>query len=372
MPNAQELIDVARTAIQGQGDEAADFIRGSDYESLVGATAVLYNREGRRDDDLFNATKFHTAEGTDLTELVKRRFGVDRYLDARGVGVATLERPTSAAGAGTVWAGTRIVVVGGSPKFYRVSENTPVAAGALSAEVPIEAVSVGPGSLISQTNGLRIDDSLWDSTWTVAKIACTDGTRFEPAPDLIARVRRGRRDSRVGHVKKIEAVCKSVGADKVVLFRSDFGGTLADGGLNVCYVGDAGYSSSPALVKACTLALRSVRVLGDHLQVLQMSRGDLSVSVDVYLRDIPQVFDTARLEQIHRSAITQYLGGTTGGFTFSKMGIAGAIIRNTEEVQNVAVVTPAADVGVLAAGAFPAVLQRYVVSDIAIRYRGPL
>ncbi len=369
---SDELIDVAKKAIQGSADSAADLTRGSDYESLVGPTAVIYTRQERRDIDLFNATKFHTAQGEDLTELVRLRFGVDRYLDTRGTGQVSIARPTAAAGEGWVWAGTRIAIIGSEPKYYRTLTDTFVAAGDTTAPLDIEAVLIGPGSKADQSAGCRVDDTLWDTTWTVSSLTCTDGTTFESAPDLIARVRQGRHDARVGHSKKIETVCKEAGAANVVLFRSDFGGEALDGGLNVCYVGDIGYSSSPTMVKACFLALRSARVLGDHMQVLQMAPVALNVSCDVYLRDQPYNLDTLRLEQIHRSSIVQYLGGKTGGFTFSLAGIRGAIIRNTPEVQDVVLVTPAADVGILIDGAFPEVLSRYIVSDIAIRYHGPV
>ncbi len=371
MPKTQELIDIAGQAIRGGGDYAADLVRGSDYESIIGPTAVIYSRQGLRDIDLFNAGKFHTAVGDDLTRRVLEQFGVQRYLDTRGTGTAVLARPTAAGADGTIWAGTRILIYGSQPKYYRTVEDTPVLAGELVVSVAIEAVELGRGSLANETTNLRVDDELWDNTWVPRSLVCADGTNFESATALIARVREGRKDSRVGHLKKMELVCKAAGADKVVIFRSDFGGADTDSGLNVCYVGDAGYTSSAALVKACTLALRSARVLGDHLQVLQMGRANLAVSADIYLRDQPQDLDTVKLDQIHRSAVTQYLGGREGGFTFSRSGMRGALIRHTPEVQGVTIVTPSADVGILTAGAFPEVLYRYIVSDIALRYHGP-
>lgn len=364
-----ELIDIAAAAVHGQGDKVSDFIRGSDYESLAGPTAILYTREARRDTDMFDATKFHTARGDELTFLVKERFGVDRYLDTHGQGMAKLARPTVAAGAGTIWAGTRITVFGSEPKYYRTVGNRAVEAGATTVLVAIEAVEIGPGTAADRITDLRIDDVLWDTTWTVSSLVCADGTKYESAADLIARVRTGRRDARVGQKKAIETACLNAGARRVLVLRSDFADL--DGGLNVCYVGDLSWVGNAALVKACAIAVRAARVLGDHMQVLPMGRADLDIEAVIGLRDIPETMDTERLERIHRTSITQHLGGTAGGFTFSRSGISGAVIRHTPEVQSVNLISPAADVGILVDGAFPAVLYRYIISDIAIRYQGP-
>src|SRR5262245_33460726 len=89
----QEMIDVASKAIRGV-DKAADFIRGSDYESLIGPSAIIWSRELERDEDLFNSTNFNTAVGADLTELARKRFKKTRVLDTRGTGVAHVTRPS--------------------------------------------------------------------------------------------------------------------------------------------------------------------------------------------------------------------------------------------------------------------------------------
>lgn len=369
-PKISELIDVGGRSISGQGDRVADLTRGSDYDSILGPSAVIWTREDRRDQDLFDATKFHTAKGDDLTFLVKQRYGIDRLLDTNGIGVAVLSRP-AAGTAGTVWRGTRITIFGGSPKYYRTTEDVAVTSTVLTVSVNIEAILPGPGSKASETTDIRLDDSLWDATWTVASLNCSDGTVFEQASDLIARVRKTRLDQRVGHVKAIEDVCKAAGAAQVVVFRSDYGGEAGDGGLNVIYVGDLGYQGSAALVKACFIALRKARVLGDHLQVLQMVRTTLNPSIDVYLATAPALNDIERLQQIHRSSVIHHLGGTSGGFTFTRIGILSALARPTPEVQGATVVTPASDVSILVNGNFPATLNRYVVGSVSLRYHGP-
>ncbi len=369
-PKITELVDVGGRAISGQGAREADLTRGSDYDSILGPSAVIWTREDRRDQDLFDSTKFHTAKGDDLTFLVKQRYGIDRLLDTNGTGTAVLSRPTAGT-AGTVWRGTRITIFGGSPKYYRTTEDVAVTTAEASVTVDIEAILPGPGSKASETSDLRLDDSLWDATWTVSSLECSDGSTYEQASDLIARVRKTRLDQRVGHVKAIEAVCKSAGASQVAVFRSDYGGAAGDGGLNVIYVGDLGYQGSAALQRACFIALREARVLGDHMQVLQMTRTVLNPSIDVYLATAPALNDIERLQQIHHSSVIHHLGGSSGGFTFTRIGILSALARPTPEVQRATIVTPSADVSIQVNGNFPATLNRYVVGSVSLRYHGP-
>jgi hypothetical protein len=370
-PTIREILAASASAVRGAADKNADFVRGSDYEALLGPSAVIFSRQAARDTDLFNAVNFHTADGDDLTEMAKKRYGKDRILDSRGTGSATFTRPASGA-SDTIWAGTRISLVGAQPRMYRVLADTPAPSTAVSVVVPIEAVDIGAGVACEVLSGetLRLEDMLEDLTWSVTALSCGDGTVFEKADAFRARIRQERLDARVGQSKAIIQACKDAGAANVVLFRSDYAGDAYDSGLNVCYVGDLGYTGTPGLVKACTLALRKTRVAGDHLQVLPMAKADLVVDVDVYLYGSPVLFDITRLERLHGQAVLRYLNGSAGRFAFSLDGIRGAISRDTPEVQRVVLTTPSAD-GAVVSGPmknFPDVLNRYVASNVTIRY----
>lgn len=365
-----DFLDIAARAVRGAGDKTADFVRGSDYESLSGPCAMIWSRESLRDTDLFRAIRFNDADGDDLTNMVKLRYGIDRILDTRGAGTAFLARP-SAGLAGTIWQGTRIVVrQNGDELRYRVTADTAVSTSALSVSVPIEALDFGPGTSISTTIGLFLDDATFDA-WTVTSLACADGTEFEPADDLRARVRASRHAKRVGHEQAIIDACVAAGAANVVAFRSDYGGDSLDVGLNVCYVGDSGYSATPKLVRACAVALRAIRVLGDNMQVLPMARVGVNVDADVTLNDSPARFDTTRLYQIHRAELGKYIGGQRGRFSYTKSGLISAIARPTPVVQDVSFVLPTSDTTVLSGNNFPDVLARYVLGTVVLRYRGP-
>lgn len=374
-PTVSDLLRAAAQAISGK-DKVADLHRGSDYESLSGPNAILWSRQARRDTDLARAIRFHDASGSNLTSMGEKRYKIPRILPTRGQGAATLSRATSAGGAGTIWKGTRIRLTRGDfsePRYFRVTADTPVSATTLHAAPPIEAVAVGTGNKASASSGLSIDDPLWDTTWVVTALECSDGTDLEAAQVYQARIRQERRDSRVGQPTAIEDICRKTGADQVAIFRSNYGGEALDFGLNFVYVGDSGYSGTAQLVRACTKALRGVRVCGDHLQVGALNRAVQVVDVDIYLSDSPQVLPIDRIERIHRQAIIQYFNTANGRFSYSRSGLEAALARSVPQVQEVNIVTPASDAGVLVGGSFPATLNRYFAEDaqIYIRYYAP-
>lgn len=368
-PTIQELIDIASQAIRGGGDKTADFVSGSDYESLIGPPAMHWSREALRDTDLFNAVNFRTADGDDLTDLAYKRYGKERVLDSRGQGTARLARPAGGI-AESIWKGTRILIPGATAKIYRATKQIDVLSSDVEVDVPIEALDVGPGSAIDVGSAVaRIDDTLKDSTWSVTWLRCADGTLFEKADAFRERIRQERSDDRVGQEKLIEKVCKAAGASYVETFRSNYAGEGFDHGLNVVYVGNLGYVGTPDLVKACTLALDDVRVLGDHLQVLPMALVELSVDADVTLYNSPALFDLARLKRIHSNVVARYLDG----FTYSLDGIRSVIAKFTPEVQRVDLATPTTDAQIVFGPQrnFPDTLNRYVVSNVTIRYQAP-
>ncbi len=374
-PTILEMLQMGAVAIRGSADKTADFVRGSDYESLLGPCAVIWSRQAQRDTDLFNAVNFHTADGDDLTQMALKRYGKVRLLDARGTGTATLVRPTSGT-ADTIYAGTRLLLIGSTSKTYRVTADTDVLGATTSVVVPIEAVDIGPGSAatIVDPAGLkvRVDDRLRDTRWKVTALTCSEGTIFEQADVFRTRIRTERRAERVGQNQAIIDACVDAGAVNVVLFRSDYAGPAYDHGLNVVYVGDANFVGSAALVKACTLALRDIRIAGVHLQVFPMAAATVAINANVYLVEAPGRYDIDRMRAFHTAAIRQYMNGETGTFSYAVSGIRGAIILRSPEVGRVDILSPTADAAVVSGAMknFVSPLKRYSISSITLNYFG--
>lgn len=373
LPTIDEIVAAFHASVRARRDKRADGRAGSAYDYIAGLSAILWSREAQRDADLFRAIYFDDAEADDLTARAKALFGIDRVLDTFGQGFATLVRPTSAAAEGTIWTGTRFRVANGVADSVAYAAIRDVAAQATDryAVVPVRATRTGPGVALREGGSAFVDDALWDSTWTVQSLTCEDGTRFEPAHEFRARVRAQRLAQRVGYDPRIVQACQDAGAAHVALFRSDYGGD--DHGLNACYVGDAGYSGSPELVRRVTVALESVRVCGADLPVRPLTAGSLSVRAVVSLWEAPAYFHLADLELTLRSALLTAFAGTSAGFVYHRDALAGALARVTDAIQSVSFLSPAADIAVLVGGQFPPTLTRYALqpADVFLDFVGP-
>jgi hypothetical protein len=373
LPTIDELVAAFHAGVHARRDKRADGRAGSAYDYVAGVSAILWSRQAQRDADLFRAIYFDDAEAEDLTFRAKKLFGIDRTLDAFGEGHAMLARPTTTAGEGTIWTGTRFRVARGSADSvaYAASRDVPVQATDRYALVPIRATRTGGGVAVHASGGAFVDDTLWDTGWAVHSLRCEEGTRFEPAHAFRARVRAQRLAERVGYDPRILQACQEAGAAHVALFRSDYGGD--DHGLNVCYVGDAGYSGSVDLVRKVTVALESVRVCGADLPVRPLTAGSLTVRAVVSLWDSPAYFHLADLDLTLRSALLTAFAGTSEGFAYQRDALAGALARVTDAIQSVSFVAPANDISVLVGGQFPPTLTRYALrpADVFLDFVGP-
>lgn len=384
LPTVADLLKAYGDAVTGQKDNRADMHRGSGYDHFAGLGAILYSRQAQRDRDLFRAVYFDTAEGDELTAQGTAKFQNPRILDTYGIGTATLMRPTAGAGGGTFWAGTRILVSSGAgvtdPKTYVVTQDTPVSAAATSATVPIRASVFGAGSaanLQTSTGGvvMRVDDVLWDTTWSVTALVCADGTSFESPAVYRARVRQNRLDNRKGYLKAIIAACVAAGAVNVVAFPSYFVAGATDYGTNFVYVGDAGYNATQTLINKCLVAIESARVAGADLQVLGMQPSPLTIAATVNLWDDPGLFNTTDLTLALSAALLTYFDGRANAYAYRLDAMTGALTSASQAVQNVTWTTPASDVTVTTGSPpqFPAVISRYTAAaqNMTFTFAGP-
>lgn len=379
-PTIQELLDAFEDGIRSSRDRHVDAREGAIYQHFSGPAAILWSRCARRTTDMWRAIYLDSAESTDLTRLLNDRYDFARVEDSYGVGTATLRRATTSAGAGTVWRGTRLSTFGtaSTSKRYVVTNEPPVAASATTVTVDIRAEQVGPGTAISlqDPRTARVEDPLWDPTWEVARLECSDGTSFEGAPTARARFRDQQRLARPGFYESIIEACKVAGAVNALLFPSDHAGDENDIGLNMAYVGDGGFQGNDALVRTVTFALERTRVLGDQLQVRPLTRTNLAIASRVYLWDSP-----ARVNA--EDTIKRLVGAIDGYFNEARFGyqrdaLAGAMLKAAPAVQHVEFDGPLSDADVVSMVDgmlnFPASLSRYVVSpnDISLSLLPPL
>jgi len=381
LPSLAELLAAHGDGVRGLVDPTADTRRGAVYDHWAGAGAILFAREATRDRDLFRAVYFDTADGGPLHNIARRRFAVEPIVATFGDGTATLSRDSLAAGEGTIFAGTRISVIRPTAEPITFAAKTDVVASSAMRDVvvPIRALRRSSGSRVAAAPGtvLRIDDPLWDATWRVTRLECADGTDAESPSALRGRARQARLDVRKGYAKAMSDACVAAGAAHVALFASSYAGDDNDHGLNWCYVGDAGYSASDALVRRCMLALERFRVLGADLQVRPMAPAPVVVRAVAHLWDDPGGFNTQDLTDAVASALAGYFEHRSTVFGFSLDAMTGAALNAVAALQSIDFAQPTASAGVTTtingAPQFPAALRRYTLAarDVALTFSGP-
>lgn len=366
------LLTAHEQALHGLRSPTLDTHRGSGYDLVGGASALLWTRQANRDRQLFRNAYTDSATGPDLSRHVEAKYGgLPRILATRGAGTLTLARPAAALADGTLYAGSRVEVLTATAAVpYRITVDTPVLASDLAVAVPIEATREGAGSkATADANRLRLADTLFDATLAPVALVCADGTDEEPAGDYVARARLARREARVGYPDRIRKACLDAGAAEVELLSATSLGAAADKGLSYCYVADAAFQTSDALRKACTLALDAVRVAGCDLQVLGMQQVAVTATVAVTLWDEAGAFDVLDLEQAIVAALVDDFARRQAFWAFRLDALGGVVQRLSSAVQTAIVTTAPGEPAV----AFPSVLPRYVLAPggISLTITGP-
>ena len=310
----------------------ADSHTGSLHDHWAGPAAMLMNQQTARDRRNWRKTYFNTAEGSALDTYVDRRFGKSRIELQRSDGTANLTRPSAAAGAGTIWRGTRIAVSRGGTealRYYRATADTPVAAAAVVATVPVESETEGAGFDVGEDLAIQfVADPLWDSTWAVLRVRTSGGVDRETASELNARIRDEAWAERPGYPEAIEAACRAAGAVTVTLFQSDYLGAALDFGLNRVYVGDAGYSTSAELLRDCREAMAAAAMAGTNVQVLAMANTPLTFAITITLWDSPDRVDQGQMKRVAADAVVEYFQSRENPFVWRSDGVRAAVQRS--------------------------------------------
>jgi hypothetical protein len=383
LPKLSELLSAHAGAVRGLGDPLADTRRGAVYDHFAGAGALLYLREAARDRDLFRAIYFDSSTGTRLVDIAEQRFGVEPIVASYGEGTATLTRASVTAGAGTVYAGTRVSVLqtGAALATFAALNDVPVGAETTQFDVPVRATTIGSGQAVTAQAGqgtlLRIDDPLWDDGLVVVSLTCADGTDAESPTALRARARQTAQDARTGYAKALTDACTAAGAVYVALFPSSALGDLYDNGLSSCYVGDAGATGTDLLVRTCQLAVESARVLGADLQIRPMAPVALSMRATLTLWDDPGSFNLDDLTDAATTALMAAFASRTTAYGYDLDALGGACLAASDSLSAVDFTVPTSSVSVAAitgtTAQYPATLARFTLAarDVVLSFQGP-
>lgn len=365
-PSLADYLKAYQDAVHGDGagDSREDVRRGSGYDVVNGVDSLLWAKQSGRDRQLFRNAYTETARGDDLSRQVEAKYGgIQRIENAYGTGTLSIARPSGGL-AGTLYEGTRVeVLLGGGVSAYAIGADVDVTADALTVDVPIRATVYGPdGAATATATALRLADIVFDPTFVPAALACGKGTLQESAIAYIARARQAKLDARVGFDTSIIAACQAAGAINVIPLDAGAFGDDFDFGLSYVYVGDASYSTSPALIQACRQVLDLWTVAGCDVQALGMQQATVTVSIAVVLWDTLDHFDLTALRTAIAAAVVDEFVGRRQWWTFRTDSIQGAVQRVHSAIQTATVTTSPTP----PAAGFPPVLTRYVLSAAAV------
>ena len=340
LPTLEELTNAYQGALVSERLEG-DTHEGAVHDHWAGVGAVTFRLIAEREQAEFSAL-YSSARGSRLDEYIESHWpGKARIGETRGVGQLRLVRPSTVGGAGTIWPGTRITVGGsGAPlAYYRVTSGGVCSATDTAKTLAVEAVTAGPGSRISVVAGdrpiLRIEDPLWDNTWTVQELTCADGTLRENDDACWARITAEIFEERFGFESRIIKAMNEAGAAIVAPFRSDYLGEAADRGLNRIYVADANFVTLPALLKACRLAIPSCAMAGAGNQVLPLTTVMLDVGLTMRFWSEPENFDMDSTEDVARSAVVEYFATRENPFVWDAAACRGAVQARVPNTQSI-------------------------------------
>lgn len=379
LPTVSDFLRAYDTAIRGTHGGNLSVRRGGTFDLVGGSSALIWARESTRDRDVFRQVYADSATESDLDRIVQRRYGVTRSEASYGTGNATFARPTAAAGLGTIYRGTRILVrKNGLPVSYAVAANTDISGSATSVLVPIRATVTGTGVAVSaSTSELKLDDAIFDSSLVPTSLTCGDGTSEETPAAYLARARKSRHEERIGYASAVERACRAAGAVNIVILDAgvygqgpDENGDNGDSGVTNVYVADGNFTTTDGMITACMLAIDDARVAGCDTQVLGMEITPVSMTVDAVLWDSPGEFDVIALKELMLGALLDSFNRRPKFWLFDLNTLRGEIVHASDfAVQSATISTSPSP----PSASFVATLPRYTLagSDVTFTLTGP-
>lgn len=335
----QDFYDVGKATLQSrrpklvveEGDVSDAIIAGA--ASMATALVAFSNRQ-------FRATFLDGAQGDDLTERARDR-GVERDLGAGAIGAVNLTRPSNAAGAGTILAGTRVATqpdaTGAFASFTIDSDVVFGGADLTKTNVAATCTLIGKIGNVDVSKVTRFIDSIFDPSIVPTNPArFTGGVERESDEELRDRVRGFFLTQARGTIDALDYGARQVpGVDRVSV-------TVDSSGVVTVFVADAAGNSNATLVAAVQVELENWRDAADVVFVTGGVIVNQAISLTVTVRTGVDV--NAMLSTI-RDAIVSRVGRLNPGEILYRDAIAAAARDvDREAIVGVTIVTPAANV----------------------------
>jgi len=322
-----------------------DLNTGSIADVFAGINALAWERQSRKLEYLLREASLDSAKDR-ISELAEIELAEGPRPERRGTGTVVFRRPTAAAGSGTIWAGTRVLLSssGTQSVLVRVTADVDLPANGLAVSAPIEALEVR--SAISAASGAPLD-VLFDSSLQALDASVSAGEVAEATPVFLARVAQERIADRIGYAAAIEQACLDAGADEAIAIESTYGnGEL---GLNHVVVSKGG-AYTQALIDACRIAVDSVAACGTDVAVKGMSSQPLVISAEVVVWDRTKV-DVPQATEAANRLVVEYFTDIKRSILWTNEAIRALIARPFRGVKSVRLTSSAQPTGTLFSGA---------------------
>lgn len=368
LPTPDDLAETAqaslRVSLDPEGRGLVDLRAGSRLDAFVSVGAALGTRVGAYAADRAAAGRLASSVGEDLDQLAKDFFFETRKVAVAATGLRRFTR-TGGTAATTIPRGTRVGVPATSTQpavVFEATETVAVAALATSVDVPLRCAEAGPlGNLTDPALVSAILDPLPAttpaSTWSLTATPGAvfgGGAALESDDELKSRLGqydpvaariRGTRDAILAGALRVPGV-------RWVTLVEPGNGTLA------LFVGDAAFGLPAALAAAVGTELLGWRCYGVPVLVGGYTVTTVTVAATLRMTHKLVEYDQAAVRAAGVAAVKAYFERRPFPDEYFRNAIEAALFRAHDEVQEVELATPAANVlrpadagyGALAAG----------------------
>ncbi len=322
---------------------------GDVTDFLMAAAAAMADKNTQFAAEEFRKTFVDGATGDDLTSLANDHFAITRSPATPAQGTVEFSRLTSAAGAGTLSAGTTLSTIEdetGQRQEYTIDADAVFSGAALGPiAVAATAVDVGRDGNAIVDAITNIVDAVFDPTITVTNpLAFAGGNDEETDEQLRERIRAFPNTLRRGTLAALEFGALTVAAVRVATAIED-----ATTGAVTVFVTDASGGSTAQMVADVIVALEAFRCAGSIVTVTGGSV--LTQAIDISLTLLPGTDEDEIFPDI-QTAITERLSKLpVGDGTATALGVlrieiiqCAAIFVDPDRILGVDVNTPSADV----------------------------
>ncbi len=290
----QDLLTQGQAEAQSRRPDLL-FIEGDITVAQLHASASMADACERFAAQGFKETFIDGAEGDSLSALVDDHLNIQRTAATQSIVTADFSRVSSAAGAGTVFAGTTVATDFGpdGEEIQFTTDNDAVFGGAALGPISVTATAseAGRDGNVAVAEITRIIDSIFDSSITVTNPAASGGGNDEESdPELRERARNFFVTLRRGTLASLEFGAKNDVAE--VRFARAVEDLTT--GLVTVTVSDSDGNSTAQMVNDTILVLEDFRCAGTTVSVV----GGTQVLVDLVIEVTDSIagFDVAAAE----------------------------------------------------------------------------